>query len=120
MLGGLVVGLGGGVLLAVDSARDANGYATSRDLTLTTPTAAVISSDVTIEGTDDWQVRWGDFGKVRVTATAQDQTPLFLGVALASDVDRWLSGTARDEVTRAWGEVDAPAYRRIGGRSARR
>jgi hypothetical protein len=115
MLGGLVVGLGGGALLVVNSARDADGYATSRDLTLTTPTAAVVSSDMTIRGTNDWQVRWGDFGNVRVSATAQDQTPLFLGVALASDVDRWLSGTARDEVTRTWGEVGAPAYRRIAG-----
>jgi hypothetical protein len=52
---------------------------------------------------------------VRVTATAQRETPLFLGVALASDVDRWLSGTARDEVTRAWGDVRAPGYRRIAG-----
>jgi hypothetical protein len=103
------------VLLAVNSARDADGYATSRDLTLTTPTAAVVSPDVTIQGTNDWQVRWGDFGMVRVTATAQRGIPLFLGVGLASDVDRWLSGTARDEVTRAWGDTDSPRYRRIVG-----
>lgn len=115
MLVGLVLGIGGGVLLAVNSARDADGYATSRELTLTTPTAAVVSPDVTIQGTNDWQVRWSDFGTVRVTATAERQTPIFLGVALASDVDRWLAGTARDEVTRAWGDPDAPAYRRIPG-----
>ena len=75
----------------------------------------MVSSDVAVRGANDWQVRWGDFGKVRVSASAQDQTPLFLGVALASDVDRWLSGTARDEVTRAWGDADAPAYRRLAG-----
>jgi Domain of unknown function (DUF4389) len=115
MLGGAVVGLGGGVLLAVSSARDAAGYATSPDLTLTTPTAVVVSSDVTIQGNNRWQARWGDFGTVRVTATAQDQTPIFLGVALASDVDSWLSGTARDEVTQAWGTGNGPALRRISG-----
>jgi hypothetical protein len=115
MLGGAVIGLGGGALLAVNSARDAAGYATSPDLTLTTPTAGVVSSDVTIQGDNQWQVRWGDFGTVRVTATAQGQTPIFLGVALASDVDSWLSGTARDEVTQAWGNRNGPALRRISG-----
>jgi uncharacterized protein DUF4389 len=115
MLLGLGVGIGGGVLLAVNSARDADGYATSPNLTLATPTAAVVSSDVTIQGTDAWQLRWGDFGTVRVSATAQSQTPLFLGVGLASDVNRWLAGTARDEVTRAWGSTTSPQYRRISG-----
>jgi hypothetical protein len=115
MLFGLGVGISGGVLLAVNSARDADGYATSPDLTLTTPTAAVVSSDMTIQGTNAWQVRWGDFGTVRVTATAQSQASIFLGVGLASDVDSWLSGTARDEVTRAWGTANAPDYQRIGG-----
>jgi hypothetical protein len=115
MLLGAAAGIGGGVLLAVDSTRDADGYATSSDMTLTSPTAAVVSSDLTIEGADEWRLRWDDYGTVRVTATAQRETPLFLGVALASDVDRWLSGTARDEVTRAWGDVRAPGYRRIAG-----
>jgi hypothetical protein len=92
MLLGVGVGVGGGVLLAVNSARDASGYATSPDLTLTTPTAAAVSSDVTIEGTDHWQLRWGDLGTVRVTATAQGQAPIFIGIGPASDVDRWLSG----------------------------
>ncbi len=115
MLGGLGIGIGGGVLLAVDSTRDANGYATSPDLTLTTPTAAVVSPDLNIRSSDGWQVRWGDFGKVRVTATAERGTSLFLGVGLASDVDHWLSGTARDEVTQAWGNTDTPTYRRLAG-----
>jgi hypothetical protein len=115
MLGGAGIGLGGGVLLAVNSTRDSAGYATSPDLTLTSPTAAVVSSDVTIQGNDRWQVRWGDFGTVRVTATAQSQVPIFLGVALTSDVDSWLSGTARDAVTRAWADQGGPALRRIPG-----
>ena len=115
MLGGAVIGFGGGVLLAVNSTRDAAGYATSPDLTLTTPTAAVVSSDMTIQGDNRWRMRWGDFGTVRVTAAAQGQAPIFLGVALASDVDSWLSGTARDEVTRAWGNAGGPALRRISG-----
>jgi hypothetical protein len=115
MLTGLLVGIGSGVLLAVDAARNADGYATTSNLTLTTPTAAVTSSDVTIEGTDTWRLRWGDFGKVRVTATGQGETPLFLGVGRVSDVDRWLSGTGRDELTQAWGQGDTAAYRRVGG-----
>ena len=114
-LTGLVVGIGGGVLLAVDTTRDADGYATSSTLSLATPTAAVTSSDVTIEGPDTWQLRWGDFGKVRVTATGQGEAPLFLGVGRAADVDRWLSGAGRDELTQAWAESDAPAYDRVGG-----
>lgn len=115
MLLGFGVGIGGGVLLAVNSARDADGYATSSELTLTTPTAALVSSDMTIQGTNAWQVRWGDFGTVRVTATAQSQAPIFLGVGLASDVNSWLSGTARDEVTQAWGTRNSPRYQRISG-----
>ncbi|MEV0133211.1 DUF4389 domain-containing protein [Dactylosporangium sp. NPDC050688] len=115
MLTGLFAGLGGGVLLAVEAVRDADGYATSRPLVLATPTAAVTSQDVTVAGTDTWRLRWGDFGKVRVTATAPGETALFLGVARASDVDRWLSGTARDELTRGWDRGNPPAYHRTAG-----
>ncbi len=115
MVIGLAAGIGGGALLAVDASRDTDGYSTSGTLALATPTAAVTSSDVTIEGTDTWRVRWGDFGKVRISASGRGGTALFLGVGPAADVDRWLSGAGRDELTRAWGQRDAPAYRRVGG-----
>jgi len=115
LLTGLAGGVGGGVLLAVDSARDADGYATTGTLTLATATAAVTSTDLTVSGTGQWRVRWGDIGRVRITAASDRDAPLFLGVGPADEVDRWLSGTARDELTRAWGASGAPTYRRTGG-----
>jgi hypothetical protein len=113
MLTGGAIGLGGGVLLAVNGARDDDGYATSRDLTLTSGTAAVVSSEVTVNGAGFRELRWGDFGAVRVTATGTNQSPVFIGVARSADVEQWLSGKAYDEVTRAWSRGDTPKYRRI-------
>ena len=51
---------------------------------------------------------------MRITASSPEHTTLFVGVANQSDVDRWLAGTAHDELT----DVNASgssAFRRTAG-----
>jgi hypothetical protein len=109
------IGVGGGILLALNGSRDSDGYATSRTATIATTTAAVTTGDIDLQGNDQWRAAWGDIGKVRITVSGATATPLFVGVAPKADVDRWLAGTAHDELVRAWTYWGGPTYRRVGG-----
>jgi hypothetical protein len=90
---------GGGALLALDGARDSAGYVSSPTFAVQSSTAAVSAEGITLQAGDLWTRGLSDIGGVRVTATGTLATPLFLGIARESDVDRWLSGTAHDELT---------------------
>jgi hypothetical protein len=97
---GLVAG--GGAVLWLDSERDPAGYVSTEVATLATETAAVTVEDVELTLEPDVS-RWladNDLGDVRVRVTSDGGTPLFVGIAPAADVDRWLAGTAHDEITR--------------------
>ena len=97
--------LAGGGALAVFYAvgRGDDGFFDSRVDGLQTTTVAVTSEDIDLEGDPGppgWLVDLGDVTvELRLESVRQD-VPLFAGIAPADDVDNYLSGVAREEVTR--------------------
>jgi hypothetical protein len=108
------LGTGGGVLLAVDAARDDAGYVTSPVQRLETSTAAITAEHVTISGAGMWTRQTTELGDLRLEVTAPAGRPIFVGVAPQSAVDSWLTGTAHDELTGF--DSGTPRYDRSGGR----
>jgi hypothetical protein len=93
------LGIGGGVLLALDAGRDRDGYVTSPALALNSTTAAVTAENLTIADPSVFTSGLADVGGLRVTVTSPTGRPVFVGVAPQSSVDAWLAGTAHDELT---------------------
>src|SRR5512138_286252 len=81
------LGVGGGVLLALDGARDRDGYVTSPAVALSSATAAVTAENLEIAGTSEWTSTFADVGGLRVTVTSATGRPVFVGVAPQSQVD---------------------------------
>jgi hypothetical protein len=105
VVGGLlmVLGLGGagagGAVLAVDATqRDAAGYLMTPSRTLSSPGYAVVSQQLQLDASTD-RVPRALVGKVRVDARSTDGRPLFLGIARSADVQRYLGGVSRSDVT---------------------
>ncbi|MDY7089803.1 MAG: DUF4389 domain-containing protein [Actinomycetota bacterium] len=92
------LGIGGGALLGLDSARDRNGYVTSPTLQLSTATAAVTAENLRITDTAFWTRTAADVGGLRVTAASPTGETLFIGIAPEESVDAWLAGTAHDQL----------------------
>jgi hypothetical protein len=97
-----VVGLvGGAALIAVQSThRESDGYYESGTTALATPTRGFTSEGLDI-GSDGptWLFRRARLGTIRVTATGTAATPIFVGIARKTAVDRYLARVAHDEVT---------------------
>lgn len=97
----LSVGLmaAGSAMLWVHSARrDAAGYYTTPVISLQTSAYALtFNADLPADSVG-W-VPSDVLGKVRVRATAADQSSIFIGVAPRADVTSWLSGVAHQPVT---------------------
>jgi len=92
------VGIGGGIVLGLNAARDADGYVSSRTLDLASPTAAITVEDLQIQAGDAWSRDLAGTVHVRITVEDTSSGPQFLGIAAESDVDRWLTGTAHDQL----------------------
>jgi hypothetical protein len=96
------VGLvGGAALVAVQATqRDSDGYYDSGTSTLATPTHGFASEGLAV-GSDGptWLFRRARLGTIRVTATGTAVTPIFVGIARRTAVDRYLGHVAHDEVT---------------------
>jgi hypothetical protein len=108
--------IGGGALLALDSARDSAGYVSSPAVSVQTSTAAITAEGITLQAGDLWTRGLSDIGGVRISVTGNPATPLFVGIAAESDVDAWLSGVAHDELTKV--SRGTGTYQRApGGRS---
>ncbi|GIE29724.1 hypothetical protein Ait01nite_027690 [Actinoplanes italicus] len=107
------LGTGGGVLLAVNAARDSAGYVTSPVERLETSTSAITAEHVTITGAGRWTRQTTDLGDLRLEVTSPSGRPVFVGVAPQSAVDAWLAGTAHDELTGF--DSGTPRYDRSGG-----
>jgi hypothetical protein len=107
-----VVGSGG---LWLQSRRDAAGFLTTDPQLLVSPTAAITTEGIDLRldnGTPGW-VAPDRFGTVRLRATGQGNSPVFIGIAPKAALDQWLASTAHDEVSDvAGGRV---TYRRQGG-----
>lgn len=93
LVGALVLGI-------AHTQRDGEGF-----LTTSTERHATGSYALTHEGVRIGDIselpEWIDqrFGTVRVSATAAEGTPLFVGVAQTADVDRYLQGVSHEQVT---------------------
>jgi hypothetical protein len=98
----------GGLGVWVDrTQRDAAGYVSIADERLTTSTYAMTSesAEFFIEQSAVGVVR-SALGTVRLRVTPGDATqPIFVGIALRSDVERYLGRVARDVITGMRGDV---------------
>ncbi len=105
---GLAIG-GGAAAWADNSQRDDAGYLMSDSELLTTGTYAITSEPMEIQVADAIEsLPQSVFGRAKVTADAADGEELFLGVARADDVDRYLAGVAHATLTDLGG--DGPSY----------
>ncbi|MFI7542496.1 DUF4389 domain-containing protein [Actinoplanes sp. NPDC049599] len=92
------LGAAGTALLVFDGMRDSSGYVTSPVVRASSSTAAITADGITIEGGDFWARNLADVGGVRITASSTTGKAVFVGIARQSDVESWLSGTARDSI----------------------
>jgi hypothetical protein len=97
LLIGLGLGAGGTALLVLDGRRD-GGYLVSEPVRLDTTTAALTAEGIEVRVEDTWGLDAAGFGDVRLTVTTAGDRALFLGVAAEDAVDRWLAGTAHEQV----------------------
>ncbi|MGY1679946.1 DUF4389 domain-containing protein [Geodermatophilus sp. SYSU D01176] len=90
----------GGVGLAwADTSQREDGYVWSATDDLSTAGHALVSDDITLDTTGEEWVVDEFIGDVRVEVTAAEPaTEVFLGVARASDVDRYLAGVGHGRV----------------------
>jgi len=107
--------IGGGGLLAIDhSERDADGYFTTKTAHVVGTGYAVSSQRLDLSGSDDVLSHLAS--RVRVDVTGTDGKPAFVGIAREDDVDRYLDGVARSEVS----DVDDDArvsYKQVAGQA---
>ncbi len=101
----IIVGIGllavGGVIPGFGVAQG-DGYFTTQYGDIKTSTAAAITREVDVEGRNptDPQNDPGDLARVRIqTKPINQKKPMFIGIAKRSDVQRYLSGTAHDEMS---------------------
>jgi hypothetical protein len=90
----------GGVLMWADrTQRDPAGYLTSPTTRLESATYAIAATDlnVTVDA-PGWHVAADALGSVRIVATDGSPTSMFIGIAPAADVQRYLGGTAYDQL----------------------
>jgi hypothetical protein len=114
LFGGIGAGVAGTAALVLNAARDSSGYVTSPTLELSSPTAAITAENMRIQLGDAWLRDQSGTGQLRMTASNPGGVPLFLGVATQADVDRWLAGTAHDELISPY-NANGPRYRRAAG-----
>jgi hypothetical protein len=98
---GVALGIAGGALVwAHSTQRDAAGYYSTSAERLDTGSFALTSEDVDL-GVDPSDYRWVPGGPtaVRVQATSASGTPIFVGIGRATDVDRYLAGSAHAQIT---------------------
>jgi hypothetical protein len=98
----LVPLVGGGVLVGVhETQRDDDGYYASGHNALSTPTRALVSDELEVGDGDGpgWLFEPGRLGTLRVTASGTRSKPVFVGIAERDEVDAYLAGVSRDEIT---------------------
>jgi hypothetical protein len=93
----LVLAIAGTVALAANVLRDGDGYFTSPTETFTGGGYAIAMKTVDISDTPEWA--FSDAGLDSVRVKAHGDRPLFIGIARAADLERYLRGTEHDEVS---------------------
>jgi len=93
---GVLAGIGGGALMALFGSNDTLNSGVQQ---VSTPTRALVSPASSIQDTSGVQTVFGSV-RLRITATpAGAGQHIFLGIAPASAVDRYLSGVSHDVAT---------------------
>jgi hypothetical protein len=111
----LAVLVGGAAVVAVDQTqRDRDGFVMSPTERFATDTPALVSEplDIRIDEAPDWVASRDLLGTVRIRSVRD--RPVFLGIAPARDVDRYLAGVRHEEVHDLG--TDAPYVLRPGSR----
>jgi hypothetical protein len=115
MLVGASLAAGGGAVLVADAiARDDDGFLTSPRIQVDSPGTAVVVEDVEIE-TDAPRWAYPDrvLGDVRIRVRPQDGSETFVGIASATDVSAFLSGSSYSVIRDV--SADGTRYRqRVG------
>jgi hypothetical protein len=107
---GLLVG--GCALVAVDrTQRDDDGFLMSPTRDFASPTYAIVSESADIDSGGEWAL--GSFlGTIRIRS--ESERPVFVGIAPAAEVDRYLEGVEHDAVDDLDSSGD-PEYSRRSG-----
>jgi hypothetical protein len=92
----LLLALAGAVALAANALRDGDGYFNSPTETFTSSGYAIALKSVDISDAPQWALN-GGLDSVRVKAHSDG--PLFIGIASADDLDRYLRTTEHDDVS---------------------
>jgi hypothetical protein len=93
----VLLALAGTVALAANALRDGNGYFNWPTKTFTSSGYAIAMKNVDISHAPTWA--FADAGLNSVQIKADSDRPLFIGIARAADLDRYLRGTGYDEVS---------------------
>ncbi len=107
---------GGFLLWAYGTQRDANSYFESSARNMSTSGYALTAPrvDVHIGSGLDWMPR-GAAASVRIRAASTTETAVFVGIGPTLEVDRYLGGVERDEVTSfGWG-AGSVRYEHVAG-----
>jgi hypothetical protein len=97
ILGALILIVGVALVVIHLTQRDSDGYYTSSSKRVAAPGYAITAEALHIGDLPD--VVSDVVGRVRVSATSSNGQPLFVGIGPQSDVDRYLGGVARSQVT---------------------
>ena len=98
---GLGLALGGGALLvAQGTLRDGEGFFTTSSQRFASTGRALATEDLSVVNGTPQGLAGNDLATLRVRATSADpEKPVFIGIARASDVDRYLAGVGHDRIT---------------------
>lgn len=110
---GLIIG-GGGLLWANETQRDADGFFSTDEFTLSTGSYAVTSADVDLGAQPgDWFPS-GRLATVRLEVDPTGDQPVFVGIGPSDAVETYLEGVAVSEVSRV-GADGTVVYRNVSG-----
>ncbi|GIJ48074.1 hypothetical protein Val02_49600 [Virgisporangium aliadipatigenens] len=115
LAGGALAATGGAAALAMHASRDANGYVEAPAWQVATSTAAVTAGRIEVGPGDVFGQEMSGVDAVRITVANHGDAALFLGVAPAGAVERWLDGIAHDELSAVYGPDDSRTVHRTAG-----
>ena len=104
-------------MVADRTLRDGSGYLTAPTAQLAVSSYAIAATNLEVAvSSPSWHVSSDALGSVRLTALAsQSSKPVFLGIALRSDVLRYLDGVAYDQLTGYAAAANGPTYQAHSG-----